>query len=69
MAKAEECTNDMKIFMAGKTVTTSLERQTIYFSEGDCNIDAVFIRLIIAKYHSKQVLRCLVGYVPELLEC
>lgn len=52
-----------KIFMTGKTATTSLERQTICFSEGDCNIDAVFIRLIIAKYCSIQVFRCLVGYV------
>lgn len=56
-----------KIFMAGKTVTTSLERQTICFSEGDCNIDAVFIRLIIAKYHSAQIFKCLLGaYVWNL---
>lgn len=59
-----------RIFMAAKTVTTSLERKTICFSEGDCNIYAVFIRLIIAELHSVQVLSCLVGYVwnPRVLK-
>lgn len=52
-----------KIFMGGKTATTSSERQTICFSEGDCNIDAVFIGAIIAKYWSIQVFSCLVDYV------
>lgn len=52
-----------KIFMAGKAVTTSLERQTICFSEGDCNIDAVLIRLIIAKHRSIQIFSCLLGCV------
>lgn len=40
--------------MARNTATASLERQTIYFSKrgwGGCNIDAVFIELMIAKYH------------------
>lgn len=55
-----------KIFMAGKAVTTSLERQTICFSEGDCNIDAVFIRLIIAKHRSIQIFSCLLGCVWNL---
>lgn len=46
--------------MARNTATASLERQTIYFSkslvgvggarEVGCNIDAVFIELVIAKY-------------------
>lgn len=49
--------------MAGKTVTTSSERQTICSSEGDCNIDAVFVRLVIAKYYWVQVFSCLVGFV------
>lgn len=44
--------------MARKAATASLERQTIYFSErclcvcggGSCNIDAMFITLMITKY-------------------
>lgn len=46
--------------MARNTATASLERQTIYFSKSlvgvrgargvGCNIDAVFIELVIAKY-------------------
>lgn len=51
--------------MARNTATASLERQTIYFSkrrwgvgggEG-CNIDTVFIELMIAKYHPALQLR------------
>ena len=49
--------------MAGMTVTTSLERQTICFSKEDCNIDALFIRLMIEKYHCIQIFKCLLGYV------
>ena len=57
-----------RIFMAGKAVTTSLERQTICFSEGDCNIDAVFIRVIIAKilvHTSISAARWVMFEIPE----
>lgn len=59
-----------KIFTARKTVTTSLERQTICISGGDCKIDAVFIRVVIAKkYQSMQLFSFLVcaGIFPTPL--
>lgn len=48
--EAEECTIDRGYLWWARAVTTRSEKQTICFSEGDRNIDAVFIRLIIAEH-------------------
>lgn len=69
VVKGEECTNDRGYLWQGRLWLLAWKDKQSISRRGDCNIDAVFIRLIIAKHCSAQVFGCLVVYVwnPSLL--
>lgn len=66
--KAEECSNDRRYLWQGRLWLLAWKDKQSVSQKGSshCNIDAVFIRLVIAKYHSIQVFSCLLGYVWNL---
>lgn len=63
--KAEECTNDRRYLWQGRLWLLAWKDKQSVSQKGSshCNIDAVFIRLVIAKYHFMQVFSSLLGYV------